>query len=126
MSGAPFRDLFVELPAAVFESLQAFAEALLVRASEPAPPPAYKPPWWRTEYVWRRLAARWGVAEVEIRRRAGELRVAIVFRRRCGHGGRGEMNELALVKCDLPGAIAALDRAFDNAERDCCCMEPPP
>lgn len=127
MSGAPFRDLFVELPRALFETLQGIGEAAIKKAGTPPSPgplaAAWKPPWWRTEWLWRRLAERWGITALEIGRNATMQTVYLAFRRRCGHCGRGELDERALAIANSNG-LDALDRAFDDAERECYCMEP--
>lgn len=40
MTDAPFRELFVELPSAVFETLRGIGEAAVAQATQPPPPPA--------------------------------------------------------------------------------------
>lgn len=122
----PFRELFVELPRAVFETLQAIGEAMVVKQREFQSPrvPAYRQPWWLSVSIGRLLAHRWNVAEVWLSRREDRNAIQVDARRYCGHLARGELDERRLHLAAMSECVTALDEAFDSSERSCQCMEP--
>lgn len=127
-NAAPLRELFVELPLAVFETLQAIGEAMIAKQREFQSPraPAYHQPWYLTEPIAKALANRWNVAEVRLVRRADRDAIQVETRRRCGHLTRGVIDERVLHLAVLPSTecVELPDEVFDSSERSCQCMEP--
>lgn len=132
---APFRDLFVELPRAVFETLQAIGEQAVRGAGGVADmnssaflfKSAYAPPRqnpWLTDFAARALAQRYGFRELELRRAAHANEVIGYAIRSCGHRASFRVSEIALAIGVRAEVIDVFDAAADAAERECCCMVP--
>lgn len=126
MTEIGFRDLFVELPRALFDALQAIGEAAVERARPPiaATPPPFA--WFdrfvaalRHHYGWREF--------LRVECHEAECWRALVVRLSCGHVQRYMLDELAMLRA--PSASAALVdlvcSAIENTERHCQCVQLP-
>lgn len=123
---APFRDLFVELPATVFESLQQFGEALLAREQAAQPARAVKPPSVVEAYV-RWTMQRYGWRRVETRRIEHGATTHVIAQLNCGHGQRYEVDEIRLARCrGISEEIDLLDRIVAETPRRCYCVQRSP
>lgn len=133
MTAAPFRELFVELPRALFESLQAIGEAAVERAKGdttsllkdlyPAP---------RLWFAWLEPAARalgefYGWREV-IRTERDPLDhyITLVVRLGCGHRQRYRIDELSMLRADHAASrIDLICDIIERTERPCQCVQRP-
>lgn len=132
MSETGFRDLFIELPRAVFDALRAIGEGAVAKAggvadmSGMAPAVkaayAYQPPLWASAWLWGRLAARYGAEAVEMRRYPQQLMVEMAIRPRCGHPAYSAIDERSLHVAPMSDLLDVIDEAYDRAERGCYCM----
>jgi len=125
VSGAPFRDLFVELPAAVFEAMrdlgEAFEAAVVAQAAAVAQvaQPTVRPERRHIQLV----SARYGWRAVELVRHEARLELQIVAELECGHRQCYTIDELAIVRAHNPVAeIELLDHVVDRTERGCQCV----
>ena len=120
---APFRELFVELPATVFETLRGIGEQAVRQATTARKPPP-PPPWWTSVRLGPILAEHWSCYYVERAREA--TRAVVVFRVQlwCRHGVRFEVRERALAIAVFDEAFDLIDREFQLAERRCLCVDP--
>lgn len=130
MSG-PFRELFVELPSALFEVLQAIGEEAARRSGgidasymfkRTYGPRTYGANPWLTDFAARALASRYGFRRIEMSRSAANVEVYGRAIQGCGHEARFWVDELAL-HLDLSSALEAIDRAVELAGRGCYCVE---
>lgn len=126
MTSAPFRDLFVELPRAVFESLHAWGEAVIVKAQTPPPRPSLRIP-----TVVDRLylvCERYGWTEARSQRVAECCQMEIWARRSCCHWQRYLVDDLALRLAGHEAAeqLAVLDSIVDRTPRNCYCVQSEP
>lgn len=126
MSGAPFRDLFVELPAAVFESLQAIGEAAVVKAQRPAPTKAPPRPTLFADHHIRLVLSRYGWRRAETRRIEHEATTYVLAELDCGHGQMYPVDERSILLAGSPaGEIELLDRVVERTPRRCYCVRRP-
>lgn len=123
---APFRELFVELPRAVFESLQAVAEAAVVKARLPARRPIATsvPDRLISEraisYV---ITERYKIQLLSCRRSPIDHLTQIVAQMECGHSVRLDVyDNWLLTYHGVAGVIDVLDLAWRHAERKCSCV----
>lgn len=127
MTGAPFRDLFVELPRAVFESLQAIGGGAIARAREQthaavAPPPRRRASLFEERHI-RLVLARYGWRSAGLIRRetVSELQISALLD--CGHRQSYRVDEIAILRaCNPVDELELLDRVVDRTERICQCV----
>jgi hypothetical protein len=122
---APFRELFAELPRAVFETLQAIGEEAVARAkplyAQPTPAPIWRSGWFcaamRSRYGWPHL-----VINLSVVREETEWHALLP----CRH--------LFVMFVDAPTFVAmralqdlvgAIDRIVEQTERRCYCVARP-
>lgn len=132
---APFRDPFVELPRAVFESLQAIGEGAVARAqraAHAAVAPVLRPDRRASLFSerWiRRVHERYGWHWAELRRYEDRKEMRVLAGLDCGHMQSYVVDERAVsVARGLVDEIELLDRVVDRTERSCQCVrraEPP-
>lgn len=126
---APFRELFVELPRAIFEALQGMAEVAVHRAED-----AQRAPLSRgqsaTETLKVFVAAvrdRYGWQRTVVERAPYDAAWLITVKLACGHLHRISIDEHwwhSLSKYDLaPAFVDRLDREADH--RSCTCVARP-
>lgn len=121
MTSAPFRDLFVELPRAVFDALQAWGEAVIVKAQQPAPAPRPRTPTALDRTTL--LAWRYGWREAESWRNPWDCTTEIVALLQCGHRQRYTIEDRAFLAEPGPAwQLHVIDRVVDNTPRDCYCV----
>lgn len=129
MTATPFRDLFVELPAAVFEALQAIGEAAVVKAGAPAvarlPRPDRRDSLFTERWI-RRVHERYGWHWAELRRHESTEEMQILAALDCGHLQVyiADRRAVALVRGPVD-EIELLDRIVDRTERGCQCVRRP-
>lgn len=124
-ASAPFRDLFVELPRAVFDALHAWGEAAIVKAQAPVPVAPFRigPP---TALSYPTiLSARYGWRQCDSWRVEYECRTTIEAVLNCGHRQRYYVTD-HLAANGPHDQIAIIDRVVDNTPRDCCCVQREP
>lgn len=132
MTPHPFRDLFVELPRAVFETLQAIGEAAVEKARRTPLTLATMSHVLKTAY--RRhpvfdsiaiLCRRHGWRRCVSTRRAATAEIEVAVTRGCGHTSRLIVDEVAMAA--VPDAADHLSRLFeghDQRGRGCFCVQP--
>lgn len=128
MTAAPFRELFVELPRALFESLQAIGEAAVQRARANAGGP--KSP--HSSFDWLNKAARvlayhYGWFEViRIEREMLDHYSTLVVRLDCMHAQRYRFDELAMLLAANQADVANLVcNIIETTEQNCYCVQRP-
>lgn len=127
MTGAPFRDLFVELPAAVFEILQSIGNEAARRALPPQPvnpPPTSNLD--RIDNAGRALARYMGWREViRTERVQFECWTDILVRLDCGHIQRYRLDDLVLLRSIGSEWADCTLTTIENTERACQCVQRP-
>lgn len=126
---APFRELFVELPVAVFDALHAFGEALLAREQAQHPVTVQRQ---RSSFDWlnrmeRVLAVHYGWFEV-IRTERSQLDhyTTLVVRLGCMHAQRYRLDELSMLRAGTPASqVDLVCSIIENTERSCYCVQLP-
>jgi hypothetical protein len=119
MSGAPFRDLFVELPLAVFEALQAIGEGAAAKAGGGSLDTTSLAPTFKSSYpsnlsflhdvgIGALLCQRYDWAKCAISRSAVEPAVDFRVTFLCGHRRRFSIDEMKL-EVDVHQATALID-----------------
>lgn len=124
MTETSFRDLFVELPRAVFESLQAIGEAAVTRAQATTVTPP------RSTFGWlastgRVLAEYYGWLEV-IRTERDPLDhyITLVVRLDCLHAQRYRFDELSMLRAGTQASMIDLVcEVIEHTERHCQCVQ---
>lgn len=126
--GAPFRGLFVELPAAVFEALQGIGEAAISArqtAQTAAPPPRQRETLFSERWI-RRVHSRYGWHWAQLQRREDDRTMRILAELDCGHLQSYSVDERSVALVRGPAdEIALLDRIVDTTERRCLCVQRP-
>jgi hypothetical protein len=133
---APFRDLFVELPRAVFEVLQGIGEraasdglAQMHRDLYPARREPRLLTFLRNAEMRRLLAERYGWREIgEPALAVADDGVDLVIRRACGHRSRVRLDGRIFDELRPRAAIDELDRhlfRFHERGRRCYCVPRP-
>ena len=129
MSGAPFRDLFAEIPAALFDALKGMGEAAIVDAQrrEAAYVKRGSTFWYVNDhdgYLARTLCEMFGWKNVEISRAAASATIEIAARYHCRHVKRIELPEAALVEYHVALMDALMDALYEAHDqgRPCCCI----
>ena len=122
---ASFRDLFIELPRAVFEILQGAAEHAAMQIVPPAPRPRPRNQLYGMPGAIRhygRLAYGW--LEVDVQREANRQALTVVALLPCSHRHVITIDELAVIATvGIPNDfVEFLDRAVECSPRPCCCM----
>ena len=126
---ALFRELFIELPRAVFDALQAIGEGAIKQAevqrdARAASAISYRSPSAVEAYV-RWAMRRFGWRRAETRRIAHEAMTYIVVELRCGHGQKYDVDEASIMRCrGAAEEIDLLDGIVENTPRRCYCVEP--
>jgi hypothetical protein len=135
---APFRELFVELPTAVFETLRAIGEGAVEKARTgdyaymfkthyvPRPAPARRASLFESRHT-RLIAHRYGWIDAELRKMIDRdsLQLGVILN--CGHLQRYEVNELSILRCSSAAdEVALLDSVVDGTLRGCSCVQRPP
>lgn len=135
---APFRELFAELPRALFESLQAIdwdAAAAAHRGHGVRRPDAlahsfksdYRPtPRLVSQDYVRHVFARYGWTDAEVRRCPAITQTELIAWLACGHRVVYRIDEIELHRtANAQGELALLDRLVDREPRRCCCVPRP-
>lgn len=121
MTADPFRDLFVELPRAVFDAMHAWGEAVIVKAQTPTP----VVPVVRIPTVLDRttlLSWRYGWRRAETQRVESDRATEISALLECGHWQRYVVTD-KIVAFGPPEQIDIVDRVVDSTPRDCYCVQ---
>lgn len=125
----PFRDLFVELPRAVFEALQGIGEAAVTRATERMRRPIGRR--WtagdvlREQLVGNHLRSRYGWQSFEAKRLPDRCETRIYVWLGCHHRHVIDLPDQLLEHTGRPAFEAmldALDREAEQARR-CYCVQ---
>lgn len=118
MSGAPFRELFVELPRAVFETLQGIGEQAVRKASEPPRRSTFGTI--ELNDAAQMICRRYGWRNCEVVRCAASRDFEIGVRLLCGHQLRYVIDDYALASA--AHTIDAIDSAVQENPRFCHCV----
>lgn len=128
MIAAPFRELFIELPRAVFDALQAIGEGAIKQAEvqrdveRELSAPARRPS--TIDAYVQFVAHRFGWRRAETRRIEHEATTYILAELDCGHGQKYAVDELSVARCRGPAEeIDLLDRIVEDTPRRCYCVE---
>ena len=135
MSETGFRDLFIELPRAVFDALQAIGEGAVAKAGGVADmssmayamKTAYRPTRVRATDCVDALMRRYGWVKAETRMMASLAETYIIAELECGHRMLYELDDRELLLCASPAEeIKIIDRVIDRKPRRCSCVMRPP
>jgi hypothetical protein len=133
VSEAPFRELFVELPRAVFETLQGIGEEAVRRAGGmehvlgtlyPARPPTLLDV--VQSEAGQALCGRYGWRGFEVRRLADRYETRLVVERSCGHRTACDLwDEVLLAPRTARDALVLTDALdeHDRTGRRCYCVQ---
>lgn len=125
---SPFRELFVELPRALFDALQAIGEGAIKQAEvkrdaeRRLAEPAAKPSLIDAYVKW--TMGRFGWRRAETRRIAHETTTYILAELDCGHGQKYDVDESRMMRCrGAAEEVDLLDRIVADTPRRCYCVE---
>lgn len=123
-----FRDLFVELPLAVFEALQGIGEAAVHEAQRKQTERQVRlsalcsPYGELLQYAVRTIGYGLGWCETAVYRSDMTTALTVRVRLGCGHVHRFEIDELRLAFAPNKSACV-IDAVYEHAdERSCCCI----
>lgn len=128
MTETGFRDLFAELPRALFESLQAIGEAAVERASASTLTTAIPPPFEWLEKLGRLMCEFYGWREfrrVEVNQLEQER--VLVVRLDCRHIQRYRLDEFSLLRAPAmsAGLVDLVCSTIESTPRACQCVQRP-
>lgn len=119
MSGGPFRDLFIALPEALFETLQAIGdEAIRLGLVPPTRPPFVDA--LGADSIASVLCEQFGWARVHVGRDPCNRSIAFGVKHHCGHWHRFDIEEHALHLCARP-VLDQIAAERDRNPRSCYC-----
>lgn len=123
---APFRELFVELPPAVFEALRDIKEGV---AAAPEPSHALseaprRPPWWESRTLLMAMSERYGWRGANACHRPHDGALDLEALLMCGHTSvvRIDGHTVLLAQRRPDELIDALDRIVADVEQRCSCV----
>jgi hypothetical protein len=125
-TAAPFRDLFIELPATLFDMLRGIGERAVLNASRPAPPASMVP---STLSILERyivhVMRRYGWIDVRCIQFSSAAAVEIIATGRCGHRTSYRIDEERLFSASFTIRLntTMLDEVIQNAPRRCYCVQ---
>lgn len=120
LGSSPFRDLFVELPRAVFDALHAWGEAVIVKAQQPEP---RRPSLFAGKCI-NVVLARYNWRRAETRRIEHECTTYVLAELDCGHGMMYPISDQTIALADNPyDEIKILDDAIDRTPKRCYCVQ---
>lgn len=129
-SGTPFRDLFIELPRAVFEVLQGIGEAVVADAlRSPATNRAAAPRPQRSSSLFsdrhiRLVLQRYDWTHAELERAVADDTLVLVVQRECLHWQRYKFHANEIAACHAPREeVELLDRVVERTNRRCYCVQ---
>jgi hypothetical protein len=130
MSGAPFRDLFVELPRALFETIKGIGEHAIRRAQAPGSMahlykqayPASARVYLASDRYIRLVFERYGWRSATVVRLELGRETEINVKLSCGHRASYVVDEIEQVRTERCDEIALLDRIVDETGTRCSCV----
>ncbi len=127
---APFRDLFVELPRAIFEALQGIGEQAVRNARPPTPhhrPSAAFSLMEATNGKWLAdwLCERFGWKRIEMWRSARDRDLMLMVRLECGHNTEFPISESSLELAHPTNIVDLIADCWEQAGRGCRCVVRP-
>jgi hypothetical protein len=125
---SPFRDLFVELPRALFDALQGIGEQAVRNAQKPTP--HHRPSIASTftdatngKWLADWLCERFGWTHVEVWRSAADRNVMFMVGMGCGHNTEFSVSEMLLESIPQTGIADLISDCWDHADRGCFCVQ---
>lgn len=130
VTAAPFRELFIELPRAVFEVLHGLGEAVVADAlRSPATNRAAAPRPQRSSSLFsdrhiRLVLQRYDWTHAELERAIDDDALVLVVQRECLHWQRYKFHANEIAACHAPREeVELLDRVVERTDRQCYCVQ---